>query len=96
LFGRLRHRTNGVVMSDLTDRLRSVLCACLGLDDVDLRATVASLGFDSLDLLDLRFRLGHEFGRDVPAAWLRPGRTGLDILAYLRGRSALAAAASIP
>jgi acyl carrier protein len=75
-------------VSNWNSRVRAIFCKCLGLEDVDLRASLAYLGADSLDLLDLRFQIAHEFGRHIPAAWLRPGRTGLDVLAYLRGAAA--------
>lgn len=73
-------------MKDVTGRVGAILGTCLGRDRVDLDDGFDEQGIDSLDVLDLRFRLEEEFGRDIPDERMRGFRRGRDVVAFLEER----------
>ena len=72
-------------MQDVVVRVSAVVGQCLATKDVDAGQTLAKLGADSLDMLDIQYHLEHEFDRELPADWLRPGQTCRDVAADLQG-----------
>ena len=66
------------VAPEIYAQVTSVLAEALALDNDDITPTAAlqrDLGADSLDLLELIFRLEHEFGIEIPRGELFPDST---------------------
>ena len=66
------------VAPEIYARVTSVLVEASVVDNDDITPTAAlqrDLGADSLDLLEVMFRLEHEFGIEIPRGELFPGST---------------------
>jgi len=81
---------------DILPPLREELCAALGVDPGDIRPEsllVGDLGAESIDLIDLTFRIEKTFDIRIPEGELfedtrRPaaGLTVADVCAYIAGK----------
>jgi acyl carrier protein len=64
------------VAADIHEKVTNVLVEVLAVDEEQVTPTAAlqrDLGADSLDLLEIMFRLQHEFGIEMPRDELFPG-----------------------
>lgn len=71
-------------MDGLQERVEAVFREALERTPVDLAETFRAMGLDSLEVMDLHFRLEEEFDCPIPEARMLDFRSGLDVVAFLR------------
>ena len=68
-------------------RVTKVLVHALGVEEDDVKPSATlqgDLGAESIDLLDITFRLEREFGIKIPSGELFPGQASADVPAFTR------------
>lgn len=70
----------------IEDRVKTILCDCLAVDEVNLGDRLNSLGADSLDLLDLEHRLEREFTLTIEHNDAAKWESAQDIVDFIKGK----------
>ena len=64
--------------SETTNKVTQILCDCLGCDSVDMNVNLDYLGTESIDYMDLNFRLEKAFSRKIDISY----KTGKEIVDF--------------
>lgn len=67
----------------IEERVKSVLADCLAVDELNLGDRLIDLGMDSLDLMDIQYRLEGEFDFDIEKNIVTTWGTVKDIVDFV-------------
>ncbi|RTK96315.1 MAG: acyl carrier protein [Neisseriaceae bacterium] len=62
-----------------SEKVSEILCDCLGLNSIDMNSNLDHLGTESIDYMDLNFRLEKVFQKKIEISY----KTGQDIVDFL-------------